>query len=538
MVVDEQDLLRSLNLGEIVPYYQPMRELRTGRLMGFELLARWSHPTEGLILPAIFISMAEKAGLLPRLTEQVLASAFQSVGDLSESVMLAVNISPMQLRDPDLPYQLFKAGEESDFPLSRLVVEVTETALVDNLDLATEITRKLKRMGCSIFLDDFGTGYSSLAHLQTLYFDGLKIDKSFVNGITRVREDRKIVAAIIGLGQSLGITTIAEGIETEEQASMLLYLGCDMGQGYLYGRPLPASGISGVVDVVAPVAPARNAFNNDEVSLLSLGSFPIERAAQLHAIYDGAPVGLCYLSRELRYISVNRRFSEIEGAAILSMIGRTVKEVFPDRFSLYEPYLRRALGGEALRGFELTRPALHAGDPNQVILFSCEPARDEANVVIGLSLAVMDITERKQREQELKESELRFRTIIDLNPETPWILDKNGNIIEIGSKWEKVTGFTREEVLNRGYLDTVVDEDREGVIEIIQHCLSTGEPMDFECRATRFDGSVFWIRLRGKAVLDDAGKVWRFYGSTEDIDELKRLREMVKAFTARSEGHG
>lgn len=535
MSVDEQGLLRSLHLGEMVPYFQPLRELRTGRLMGFELLARWQHPTEGLIFPAMFIPMAEKAGLLPRLTEQILTKAFQAVGDLPEPAMLAVNISPLQLRDPDLPNQILKAGEENGFPLSRLAVEITETALVDNLDLAREITQKLKHMGCSIFLDDFGTGYSSLAHLQTLYFDGLKIDKSFVSGIMKVRENRKIVAALIGLGQSLGITTIAEGIETEEQASMLLYLGCDMGQGYLYGRPFPASGISDVFHTISPVAPARNALHGDELSLLGREILPVERVAQLQAIYDGAPVGLCYLSKDLRYVSANRRLSEIDGIAILSMLGRTVESVFPSRFPIYEPYLLRALNGESLRDFELLRPSLQEGGPDQCVLFSCEPARDEAGEVIGISLAVMDITERKQREQELKESEERFRTIIDLNPETPWILDNTGNLIEVGSKWEHVTGFKREEVLRRGYLDTVIEEDRGGVIEIVQRCLQTGEPMDFECRATHFNGSVFWIRVRGRAVLDNDGNVWRYYGSTEDIDELKTLREAVKAMKTQRE---
>ncbi|RRA50496.1 EAL domain-containing protein [Acidipila sp. EB88] len=527
MVIDGKSLLASLEQGEISPFYQPLRELRTGQLLGFELLARWNHPERGMVLPSEFIPVAEHAGLLTRLTKQILADAFQSVAVHPESFTLTVNISPRQLREGDIISQLQQLGKKHTFPLSRLVVEITETALTEDLDHVQAIALDLKALGCGIYLDGFGTGYSSFAHLQTIPFDGLKIDRSFIREIAQVRQDRKIVGALVGLGQSLGITTIAEGVETEEQASLLLYLGCDVVQGYFYGRPQPANHIRGFIDAVSPRVLPGAASQGTRLALSSLESLPVERVAQLQAIYDGAPVGLCYLSKDLRYISVNRRLSEIDGTPILTMIGQTVASVFPRWFPMYEPFLRRALQGEALHDCELIRPSLLEGEPDQCILFSCEPAKDEAQEVIGLSIAVLDITDRKRKEIMLMESEQRSRALLDLNPETPWVMDNQGNILDFGSRWEELTGFPREAVLNRGYLDTLSEEDRVRVLSLTEAALSTASSLEYECRARRADGTWAWIRVRGKAVLDDKGRVWRYYGSTEVIDELMKLREVV-----------
>ncbi|RRA47618.1 EAL domain-containing protein [Acidipila sp. EB88] len=532
MATDELSLLKSLERGEISPFYQPLRELRTGQLVGFELLARWEHPERGLMLPSEFIPAAEHAGLLTQLTEQILAKAFQAVAVFPGSFILTVNISPKQLLDRDLVPRLLQIGQRHNFPFSRLAIEITETALIENLDHVQAISLELKALGCNIYLDDFGTGYSSFAHLQTLPFDGLKIDRSFIKSIAKVRQDRKIVAALIGLGQSLGITAIAEGVETEEQASMLQYLGCDVVQGYLYGKPEPAKHIRSFIDAAYPRALPGVALQGSDLNLSSLESLPIERVAQLQAIYDGAPVGLCYLSKNLRYVSVNRKLAEIDGTTILAMLGRSVASVFPQWFPIYEPFLRRALQGESLHDCELSRPSRIEGESNQFILFSCEPARDEAREIIGLSIAVLDITERKRKEIELVESEQLARALLDLNPETPWVMDGAGNILDFGSKWEELTGFSREAVLNLGYLNTLLDEDRARVLLLTESALSTGSPIDYECRARRADGTWLWIRVRGKAVMDESGKVWRYYGSTEVIDELKRLREAVSIKTS------
>jgi EAL domain-containing protein (putative c-di-GMP-specific phosphodiesterase class I) len=145
-----------------------------------------------------------------------MSQSFSSFQLLPDQLTLAVNASPIQMRDSSLPTQISQSAEETGFPLRRLIVEITESALHHNLEHAQQITGELKAMGCRLALDDFGTGYSSLLHLQSLKFNELKIDRSFVNSMTTSRDSRKIVAAIIGLGQSLGLDTVAEGVETEE----------------------------------------------------------------------------------------------------------------------------------------------------------------------------------------------------------------------------------------------------------------------------------------------------------------------------------
>ena len=163
--------------------------------------------------------------------------------------MLACNLSPLQLRDPALPAMVAGVLAETGFPAARLELEVTESALVGDLALARGLLEQIKALGVKLALDDFGTGYSSLRHLQLLPFDKLKVDQSFVGAMTADKESAKIVSAVVGLGHSLGLSVVAEGVETEEVAALLRELGCDVGQGWLFGRPVPAHRIDAMVAV-------------------------------------------------------------------------------------------------------------------------------------------------------------------------------------------------------------------------------------------------------------------------------------------------
>src|SRR5271168_216756 len=201
---DAKDLRRALENNEIVPYFQPLVELRTGFLRGFEALARWQHPQRGLIPPNEFIPLAEKSGLHGLLTGSLLRAVFAAAKDIPSHLTISVNISLTQLTDLTLPRHVAAAARQANFPLDRLVLEITESALVGNTETAARITHELKENGSRLALDDFGTGYSSLRHLQLLPFDEIKIDASFVRSMNHTRESRKIAAAVVGLGNSLG----------------------------------------------------------------------------------------------------------------------------------------------------------------------------------------------------------------------------------------------------------------------------------------------------------------------------------------------
>lgn len=203
-----------------------------GSLAGFEVLVRCQHPIEGLIPPIRFIEMAEQGGWIDELTQQVLKRVFAAAPNMLKHLTLAINVSPFQLLNLGLPNQSQGLALDAGFELSRLIVEITESAIIDNLQCAAAIVTELKIMGCKLALADFGTGYPSLHHLQCLPFDELKVDRSFVGSMTDKRESRKIVFAVVELGQSLGLIRVAEGIETLEQAERMLWLGCELGQGY------------------------------------------------------------------------------------------------------------------------------------------------------------------------------------------------------------------------------------------------------------------------------------------------------------------
>ncbi len=195
-----------------------------------------------MILPDQFIWVAEESGLIGRLTEGLLEQSFKAGATLPEHLTLAVNISAIQLRNRLLPELIETAAKAAGFSLSRLTVEITESALMSNSEQARQITEELKSTGVRLALDDFGTGYASLRYLHALTFDQIKVDRSFVQSIVSRRESRKIVAAILGLGQSLGLLTVAEGVEEAAQAELLVRMGCDLGQGWLYGQATGAQG--------------------------------------------------------------------------------------------------------------------------------------------------------------------------------------------------------------------------------------------------------------------------------------------------------
>jgi EAL domain-containing protein (putative c-di-GMP-specific phosphodiesterase class I) len=307
-VFEDFDLRKAINEGEFVPYFQPKVDLRTGRVVGFEALARWEHPERGLLPPEEFIPIIEKAGLIGIFTERLLHKVFEIAHQIRpDPIFISVNVSPLQMREGTLAELIRRVGEEKALPLRRLIVEITESALVDNLREAHAAASELKALGVRLALDDFGTAYSSLLHLQTLPFDEIKIDKAFISSMMKEPENRKIVAAIIGLGYSLGFVTVAEGIEERAQAAMLFRLGCERGQGWLYGKPVPVEGLPGIIaSRILATSPGGPEAQETEEIYSNLEALPVQRLSQLQAIYDGAPAGLCFVDSNLRFVSWQR----------------------------------------------------------------------------------------------------------------------------------------------------------------------------------------------------------------------------------------
>jgi diguanylate cyclase (GGDEF)-like protein len=237
----EQGIRRGICLGEFVPYYEQQMDLATGKLTGFEMLARWNSPALGVVSPEIFIPIAEEIGAIADLSESVIRQALEDAKSWDSSLTLSVNISPIQMRDPWFAQKLLKLLVEASFPPNRLEIEITESCLHENVAEVRTLVTSLKNQGIRISLDDFGTGYSSLAQLRTLPFDRIKIDRMFVTNLTDSRDSAAIVDAVARLGKDLGLPVTAEGIENKEILERLLQYGDIKGQGFLYGHPEPAN---------------------------------------------------------------------------------------------------------------------------------------------------------------------------------------------------------------------------------------------------------------------------------------------------------
>ena len=251
----ESDLRRALAAGELALAYQPKVELRTGRIAGVEALVRWHHPREGLIPPADFIGLAEETGLILPLGQWALAEACRQARAWLDRwpgrppLVMSVNLSARQFRQPGLAAAIADVLRETGLPASSLQLEITESTVMDDLDAAVATLRELRARGLRLALDDFGTGYSSLSYLKRFPLDVLKIDKSFVAGLGRDAEDTAIVGAVIALAHILGMQVTAEGVETAEQAHLLRELACELGQGYLFARPLAPAGLESWLDL-------------------------------------------------------------------------------------------------------------------------------------------------------------------------------------------------------------------------------------------------------------------------------------------------
>jgi diguanylate cyclase (GGDEF)-like protein/PAS domain S-box-containing protein len=243
----EGDLRRALDNGDLTLYFQPQVNVKTRKLMGVEALLRWTHPEQGPISPARFIPVAEDSGLILPIGDWVLQEAMrqrQAWTDMNlPPVTMAINISAVQFRQQDLVARVRHIAEQTGVDPRQIELELTESMLMQDAREAVAVLSSLSEMGAQLAIDDFGTGYSSLSYLKQFPVDKLKLDQSFVRHMTSDHNDAVIAHATINLGHSLGLEVIAEGVETEDQYAYLLAEGCDVIQGYLFGRPVPASGI-------------------------------------------------------------------------------------------------------------------------------------------------------------------------------------------------------------------------------------------------------------------------------------------------------
>ena len=245
----EEDIRRGIQNGEFVPFFQPLIDLTTRELVGFETLARWRSPARGFLEAHQFIEAAERTGLIAPLTMTIMEQALREARGWPAHLKVAVNISPVQFRDRTLAEQVLQLLARTGFPAQRLEVEITEGSLLEDREQVLAIIQSLKNVGISISLDDFGTGYASLAQVNTLPLDRIKIDKSFISTIVKSEQTAAIVNTIASLGHTLSVPITAEGVESEQVRSELKKIGCSQAQGWLFGRAVSADTVRSFLEM-------------------------------------------------------------------------------------------------------------------------------------------------------------------------------------------------------------------------------------------------------------------------------------------------
>ncbi|PBB96903.1 EAL domain-containing protein [Mesorhizobium sp. WSM3862] len=247
----EHDLRQAVARGEFRLVYQPQKKISSGKMIGFEALIRWHHPERGNIPPSVFIPVAEDSGAIAQIGEWVLATACEEAVRWKNPLTIAVNVSAVQLHNPNFSRKVHEILLRSGLPAGRLELEVTETALIKDMPRALATLRQVKALGIRVAMDDFGTGYSSLSNLRAFPFDKIKIDGSFIKSVDRNGQVAAIVRAVLGLGRGLGLPVLAEGVETLDELRFLDAEDCEIGQGYYLGRPGPIETFSELTGVPA-----------------------------------------------------------------------------------------------------------------------------------------------------------------------------------------------------------------------------------------------------------------------------------------------
>lgn len=489
-------LKSAISNGNIWPAFQPIVSIDSGHLAGFEILARWTASGGRNIPPDHFIPLLEKHNLIDDLTKALIRSSCAQARDWPGTFFIAFNISPCQLLHEEMPDWLMAEEVRAGFPLNRLQIEVTEGSLHSQEETAYATLRKLDSLGVKVSIDDFGTGYSSLARLEAFPFRKLKIDARFVRGLDRDAGKRRIAAAIIGLGQSLGITVVAEGVESEKEASILSDLGCPLGQGWLFGAGVPAHEAREMVDGLGTP-------HTDTPPLLDAS--PFQQLHQLRSLYQQSPAGLCFLDVNLRHVRVNDLFAKMLGASSFQITGKTIDEVLSDPTL---DQLREILNAALKNDHTPTQEVVIAERDYQVFV---QKVVDVGGDVIGLSLVTVDVTEQKHIIRKLHLSDAHFRHLAEVSPTIAWAARPDGTVDYISPLATDMEGEAMQKRIDRWYSKMHTDDLARVRAEWLAW-LPSVRPFSTTFRMAQTGGNYLLMRSRAHPQLDENGAVIRWNG--------------------------
>lgn len=517
--IGPEDIRAALAAGHFWPALQPVFHLRSRRIAGFEMLARWSCPQRGAISPAQFIGVAEDSGLLDALLLHLFARVMPEMQSWPQEVQLAVNLSPRQFLHARLLDDLLGLMRKRGLAVARLQLEVTESSLVQDHQRTLQTLLAAKAAGASLSLDDFGTGYSSLTRLQAYPFDELKIDASFVRGMEQDPGNFRIVLAVAGLGRSLKMQVVAEGIESEHHAHLLQRMGCEFGQGFHLGRPLPAQQAASLIST-------HGVWNRSHTSI---DASPFQRWHQLEALYRSAPVGLCFLDPLLRVVSANAMMIDLLGANAGAELEGSGVDRLLDRAE-HVPLLaliERVMAGELATPLEFFNSRT-----GRTSLLAFQLVCSDPGEILGVCGEAVDITARVGAERTLRESEEHFQRVLSLCPTIPWAAGPDGMVDYMGPTFEWQPQQTSAQ-RHQDWLSCMDEKDRLRVRRDWLAHLPSGQPFRTEFRILWPDGRWRWMRSQAAPHRDASGRIVRWFGLIMDITHERHLQQRIEQLEAR-----
>lgn len=498
----------------IWPSFQPVIDLPCGHITGFEVLARWTDPAAGQIDTQWFISVLEHYGLIAELSEYLVREACSQAVSWPSDFMLAFNLSPVQIVEPGMSARLVDIIRQTGFPLERVEFEVTEGLFISDHQAASSVLGQLVAQGVSVAIDDFGAGYSNLERIGSFPFSKMKLDIQLVRGVDTDPGKRRIAASIIGLGQSLGMAVVAEGIETQAEEKIIRSLGCPMGQGWLYSKAVPA-------EQAVQLLTQRG---SGKCSTPRLDSSPFQQVHQLATLYYQAPVGLCLIDRQYRHVRANVPFAAIHGLIPAELEGKCIDEVMSGDTLMR---VERALA-QSVQHDEAISQEYRLGDRSVLVI--SQRVTDAADEVIGFSVVSIDVTEQNVLRQALAQRDAHFRHSVELGPHVFWAAGPDGVLDYITHTEIDDDDMSMQERVERWHTK-VHPEDLSVMTARWLAWLPSGKPYRADFRVMWLDGQYRWVCCRAWPHHDKSGQVVRWYGVTTDISRQKELEARLDKLT-------
>lgn len=508
-----EDLLAAAEASQFVPAFQPFVDLETHKTIGFEVLARWMHPDLGVIGPDVFIPKAEIAGVINSITLQVMEKACREFRQAKNDLTLALNLSPVQFRNAEIVSPICKIVADAGLLPSQIEIELTESALIEDIETAQEVANRFKVEGFLLSLDDFGTGFSSLTRLHALPFNTLKIDKQFVGNMENSPPSRRIVSSVIDLGQSLGMSVVAEGIETAHQLNLLQRMGCNVGQGFYLGRPSIGT------------LPTDLRYPLGCTSKRSSAASRYQRMFHSQAIYEHSPSALALLDADGRLLRMNDQFAHIMHFVGNQAIGSRLAEHFDDKNCSKITQILSHLK----RGRQIRQQELHVHRSGKTYVVNCTHVRDDDGDFIGFSLALTDISRLRQVEEVLKADEGYARLLgTEQRLHIIWAANEAGTVEYLGPTLTATESVSMEDRIKDWYARMHPD-DHIRVRKKWLEWLPSQKPFEEHFRVLDASGHWRLVRSTAKPSFNEHGRAESWIGLMTDVaDPSSSTRSDVK----------